>query len=255
MAPSFTKMMLMGILCFNTAPMALAEKLEPAPPHITEAPGVNNLHTRVEMAAWQNWGVLGGTVLIGVGTLASGIAAWISAKSAAASCATTIINIYNYNTRDVEPIGVDALALNLRDQGYAQSGEWVSHENGNKTFDGYFTNGELRLHDLYVAGSYSGGVISFDNTTESLAKRVTYSSSKLAFEYHSRKGVCKTRLTTAQLKEAAELQLNYMSSAADKCSCWTYTGGHGWYGEVKLMEVYDGDDYSANCYNRVCNAN
>ncbi|KAJ5909703.1 hypothetical protein N7504_004346 [Penicillium tannophilum] len=252
MARSFTKMMLMGILCFNAAPMALAEELEPAPPHMTEAPGVNNLHTRVEMTAWQNWVVAGGAGLAGIGTFASGIAAFITAKSSSASCATTILNVYS--KRDEEPIGVDALALNLRDQGYAQSGDWVFHENGNKTFDGYFTNGELRFNDLYVAGNYSGGTLAYENTTDSLAKRVTYSSSKLAFEYHSRKGVCKTRLTKAQLKEAADLQLNYMSSAADKCSCWTYTGGHGWYGEVKLMEVYDGDDYSAKCYNKACNA-
>ncbi|KAJ5559569.1 hypothetical protein N7513_001968 [Penicillium frequentans] len=245
-------MMFFGLLYMTCAPIAIAEQPAAEPPQTTQ--GVQRLHARVDMTYWQNWAFTGGASLTGISTLASGIAALITSMSSEASCATTIKWIEN--KRDFQAIGVEAMALNLREQGYVQTGQWIHHGEGNKTFDGYFSNGELRFENLYVMGNFSGGLISSENNTETsdLSKRTTYSSSQIAFEYHSYKGTCKTRLTKAQLKEAAEVQLHYMSNSYDKCSCWTYTGGHGWYGEVKLMETYDGDDYSAQCYNKACNA-
>ncbi|PYH84368.1 hypothetical protein BO82DRAFT_399612 [Aspergillus uvarum CBS 121591] len=77
---------------------------------------------------------------------------------------------------------------------------------------------------------------------------------KVEFEYRSHAGVCKTALKKTQLETAAKAQLTKMSNAKDQCSCWTYTGWGGWYGEVKFMEIDDGDIISGTCYDPACNA-
>lgn len=158
--------------------------------------------------------------------------------------------------RDDEAVGVEAMSLDLQRDGFNQSGYWVDNQNGNHTFHGFFSNGAIRIDDFYVNGNYTGGKLSFvtESNSTGLEKRTTWSHKAIAFEHHSHAGVCKTKLTKAQLKEAAKAQLEKMSSNYDKFSCWTYTGGHGWYGEIKLMEMFDGDDYSASCYTKACNA-
>ncbi|KAJ5557107.1 hypothetical protein N7494_001022 [Penicillium frequentans] len=248
-------MILFGLLpLLAIAPVTLAE-VEPAAPAITNAPQL--IHARADLTYWQNWASIGGTYLTGFADLAGAIATIVSAKSSAKSCATTLGQVEA--KRDLEgPIGVEAMALSIVADGYNQTGDWLYHADGNITFDGFFSNGQVRIHDLYIAGNYTGAHISYEDSVVAaetdLYKRTTWSHKSVVLEYHSYKGVCKTRLTKAQLKEAAEVQLHTMSSNRDKCSCWTYTGGHGWYGEVKIMEVYDGDDYSASCYNTACNA-
>ncbi|KAI2899868.1 hypothetical protein CBS63078_7120 [Aspergillus niger] len=237
------------LLCFLAN---VSVVLTQAPPEITEAPQL--IHARTELTYWQNWASIGGSYLTGIAAIGGAAAAYIAAKSSAASCATTIY-ILESSKRSDEPIGVEAMSINLAESGYVPIGEWYHHDNGTQTFEGFFSNGEVRIDNVYVSGNHTGGHLSLERTTSTaIDKRTTWAHKKVAFEYHSHVGVCKTRLTKAQLKEAAEKQLTQMSNNKDKCSCWTYTGGHGWYGEVKFMEIYDGDVMSGACYERKCNA-
>ncbi|KAJ5167569.1 uncharacterized protein N7482_006350 [Penicillium canariense] len=148
--------------------------------------------------------------------------------SSSDSCMTTVI-IVSSAKRSIEVVGVDALSSNLGSEGYGSYGEWRLYDNGTQALIG-------------------------DKTSSDLQKRTTWAHKKVEFEYHSRAGVCKTRSTPAQLRSGIDTQLTNMSNDKQRCSCWTYTGNHGWYGELKMMEIDDGDVIDGACYNKKCNA-
>ncbi|KAJ5628937.1 hypothetical protein N7490_011165 [Penicillium lividum] len=105
------------------------------------------------------------------------------------SCKTKVEE-YTITKRSVETIATEELTVKLAGHGYAPYGEWHLHENGTQTFDGFFTNGELRLDSFYVSANYTGGAITVLNANETssdLAERTTtWSHNKVIFEYHSR---------------------------------------------------------------------
>ncbi|KAL2700309.1 hypothetical protein AAEP93_008832 [Penicillium crustosum] len=193
------------------------------------------------MTYWQNWCLGPDAILTGVSAMGALIQSVLSSMSSSDSCVTTFI-IVSSAKRSIKVVGVNAVTYNLGAQGYASYGEWYLHDNGTQAFDDIFTNGEIRLENLSVSSNYTTGRVSLENVTSSdLRKRTTWVHNEVEFEYHSRAGVCKTRLTKAQLREGIDAQLTKMSNEKQRCSCWTYTGNHGWYGELKLMKIDNGD--------------
>ncbi|KAJ5510836.1 hypothetical protein N7453_002939 [Penicillium expansum] len=139
---------LLAVLPFTSA--ALAQE----PPEITHAPKL--IQARVEMTYWQNW-------CLGTGAILTGVSA-IGALIYSDSCVTTVI-IVSSDKRSIEVVGVDAVTYNLGAQGYASYGEWHLHDNGTQAFDGFFTNGEIRLENLSVSSNYTTGRVSLENGT------------------------------------------------------------------------------------------
>ncbi|KAJ6028844.1 hypothetical protein N7540_004420 [Penicillium herquei] len=239
--------------------VALALQPEPQPPAPTHFPEeIQVIESRVDMTFRQNWVVNGGTWLSGIAAMGTLVRQIILDMSGKGTCTTTI-HEYTNSKRDLEDLGVavDDLTVKLAGHGYASYGNWHLHENGTQTFDGFFTSDKLRLDNFWVSANYTGGAITVlgNETSTGLEERsTTWSHKKIIVEYHSRAGVCKTRLTTDQLDSGIDVQLTKMSELEEKCSCWTYTGGDGWYGELKFMEIDDGDVMDGACYDRACNA-
>lgn len=243
-----SKMKCQWLLCLLAyAPAALANE----PPQTTQAPEL--IEARAEMTYWQNWAVGGGAILTGVSALAGSAAAIISAMSSKSSCATTIYILQNPKRSD-EVTAVEGVSTELAGHGFAPYGEWYHHDNGTKTFEGFFTDGVVRMENIYVSGNYTGGRISMEKGGPTGLEKRTWAHNKVEFVYHSHAGVCTTRLSRTQLHRGIEAQLTKMANNRLKCACWTYTGGGGWYGEVKFMEVDTQDVPDGWCFNKVCNA-
>ncbi|KAJ5133074.1 hypothetical protein N7448_001897 [Penicillium atrosanguineum] len=214
------------------------------------------LHARAELSYWQNWASIGGTYYgPTVASLGVVVAAYIATKSNSDSCSTNIDIVEKSSKRDYRATDVEAMTNGLANEGYLPFGEWVDYKNGTQTFDGYFSNGEFRIENPYIRGNYTGALFAVEGgSSGNLYQRTIWSHKKFALEYHSHTGTCKTRLTKKQLEKAAKAQIENMSDYEYSCCCWTYTGGHGWYGEVKLMDVDSGDVFSGSCFDRTCNA-
>ncbi|KAL3265181.1 hypothetical protein ABHI18_000035 [Aspergillus niger] len=74
------------------------------------------------------------------------------------------------------------MSINLAESGYAPIGEWYHHDNGTQSFEGFFSNGEVRIDNVYVSGNYTGGHLSLERTTSTaIDKRTTWAHKKVAF--------------------------------------------------------------------------
>ncbi|KAJ6003057.1 hypothetical protein N7451_005604 [Penicillium sp. IBT 35674x] len=47
---------------------------------------------------------------------------------------------------------------------YNHTGDWIYHANGNISFNGFLSNGQVPIHHLYVAGKYTDADISYDDS-------------------------------------------------------------------------------------------
>lgn len=180
MTSSHTVKACLWLLCFlANVSVVLAQ----AAPEITEAPLL--IHTRAVLIYWQNWASIGGSYLTGIAAIDRAAAAYIAAKSSAASCATTIYILENSKRLD-EPIGVGKNEYQPR--GIRIRADWwmVSPWDGTQTLEGFFSSGEVRIDNVYVSGNSSGSHLSLKRTASTaIDKRATWAHKNVVFEYHS----------------------------------------------------------------------